>query len=263
MRLEDKVAVITGASDIFGAAIALGYAKEGADLFLHDFDDKAEGLEKLVAEARETGRRVETGIYDITQMAPTVALAKDVMDKFGRADIMVCATGGGWHGLFFDCTEPEWNRAIDRGLKAQFLANQQIGKEMARVGKGKIINISSITGDLGSSGAIPWSAAKGGTQAMTYAIAQCLGEYGINVVALSRGARDDNPTYTEESIAERQRRLPLGRLGRISDVVGPAIFLASDESQWVTGSVLYVDGGYVSAAATDAEHRVTSPYRGD
>lgn len=262
MRLENKVAVITGASDEFAKAIAEGYAREGAALFLHDFADKAEQLEKNAAVVAEHGRKVTTGIYDITHAEPVAAMTRKVLDAFGQIDILVNTTAGGWHGKFFEASEQNWDRAIDRGLKAYFLTCQLIGKEMARRGSGKIINITSIVGRIGSGGAVPWGAARGGVDALTAAVAQALGEYGINVTGLARGASDFTP-YSEEARNERLRRLPFGRLGRAEDVVGPAIFLASDESDWVTGSVVYADGGYVTAAATDAEHRATEvPYRG-
>ena len=262
MRLKDKVAVITGASDGFARAVAVAYAKEGAVLYLQDFPDKADGLDQSASAVAETGQRCVTGLYDITHAGDTQAMTSDVLDKFGHVDILVNAAAGGWHGQFFEATEADWDRAIDRGLKSYFLTCQQIGKEMARRGSGKIINISSIVGRLGSGGAIPWGSARGGVDAMTAAVAQCLGQYGITCVGLARGATESTP-YSAEARAERLRRLPFGRLGSEDDVIGPAIFLASDESGWITGSVIYADGGYVTAAATDAEHRATEvPYRG-
>ena len=263
MRLKDKVAVITGASEEFARAIAIGYAKEGAVLFLQDFEDRASGLEETVAAVRETGQKVVSGIYDITHAAPVDEMTKQIMSEFGHINVLVNTTAGGWHGRFFEAKEADWDRAIDRGLKAYFLTCQRIGKEMARRASGKIINMTSIVGRIGSAGAIPWGAARGGVDSMTSAIAQDLGQYGINCTALARGASEFTP-YSADAKAERLRRLPLGRLGRASDVVGPAIFLAADDSEWVTGSVIYADGGYVTAAATDAEHRaIEVPYRGD
>lgn len=262
MRLKGKVAVITGASDEFARAIAEGYAKEGAVLYLHDFADKADKLEQNAAIVAENCDKVVTGLHDITHTEPTAAMTREVLEAFGHVDILVNTTAGGWHGKFFEATEENWDRALDRGLKAYFMTCQHIGKEMARRGSGKIINITSIVGRIGSAGAVPWGAARGGVDSFTSGVAQALGEYGINVTALARGASDFTP-YSEEAKAERLRRLPFGRLGRAQDVVGPAIFLASDESEWVTGSVIYADGGYVTAAATDAEHRATEvPYRG-
>jgi NAD(P)-dependent dehydrogenase (short-subunit alcohol dehydrogenase family) len=262
MRLKDKVAVVTGASDEFARAIAIAYAGEGAVLYLHEFEDRRAGLEEITAAVEATGQKVVTGVHDVTHPEPTAAMTREIMDAFGHIDILVNATAGGWHGMFFEATEEDWDRAIDRGLKAYFLTCQHIGKEMARRGKGKIINVTSIVGRIGSGGAIPWGAARGGVDSMTAAIAQDLGQFGVNVTALARGA-SEHTAYSEEAKKTRLMRLPFGRLGRAADVIGPAIFLASDESEWVTGSVLYADGGYVTGAATDAEHRhKESPYRG-
>jgi NAD(P)-dependent dehydrogenase (short-subunit alcohol dehydrogenase family) len=267
MRLQDKVAIITGAAQGFGLAIALGYAREGAELYLHEFEENAEKLEKVAQQVRdETGQRVETGLYDITTGAPVAAMTKDVLGHFGRIDILMNTTSGGWHGRIFDCTEAEYDRAIDRGQKAYFLTCQAVGKEMARVGHGKIINITSIVGKLGPGGAIPWAAARGGVDSMTAGFAQALGEYGVHCTALARGAtsqRDLNHDYKPKDIEERLRKLPFGRLGTVEDLVGPAIFLASEDSNWITGSVVYADGGYTVVAAFDDEYRATEvPYRG-
>lgn len=261
-RLKGKVAVITGASDSFARAIAVGYAREGASVYLQDFADKAAAVEKSAAAVREAGGTATVGIHDITTAAGVAAMTKEAMAAQGRIDILVNAAAGGWHGKFFDATEADWDKALDRGLKSYFLCCQHVGKEMARKGYGKIINITSIVGRLGSGGAVPWGAARGGVDSLTAAVAHALGAYGINVVALARGATDSTP-YTPAARAERLRRLPFGRLGDETDVVGPAIFLATDEAKWIHGSVVYSDGGYVHAAATDDEHRPTEvPYRG-
>jgi 3-oxoacyl-[acyl-carrier protein] reductase len=262
MRLKDKVAVICGASDEFAHAIALGYAREGAKLYLQDFVDASGRLDHTATAARHAGAEVGTGLHDIAHAAEAAAMASEALARYGKIDILVNASSGGWHGKFFDCTEADFQKAIDRGLTAYFLTCQAVGKEMARRGGGKIINITSIVGKLGSGGAIPWSAARGGVDAMTAAIAQGLGPYGINVCALARGA-SDMTAYPSAAKPERLRRMAFGRLGTAEDLVGPAIFLATDEAKWITGSVIYADGGYVTAAATDAEHRVTDvPYRG-
>lgn len=263
MRLENKVAVITGAGTEFGKAIALGYAREGAALYLHDFAENEAKLGKVAEEAGRAGRRVVTGLYDLTRADQTAAMVKDALAKLGAVDILVNTTQGGWHGKFFECREADWDKALDRGLKAYFLTCQLFGKEMARHGKGgKIINVTSIVGALGSGQAVPWGSARGGVNSLTAAVAQALGPYKINCTALARGATDATP-YSDAAKAERLRRLPMGRLGREDDIVGPAIFLATPESDWVTGSILYCDGGYVTAAATDDEYRPTEfPYRG-
>jgi NAD(P)-dependent dehydrogenase (short-subunit alcohol dehydrogenase family) len=267
MRLADKIAIITGAGEGFGLAIALGYAREGADLYLHEFAEHADKLEAVAAQVRnETGRKVITGLHDITHGDAVAAMTAEVLKAFGRIDILLNTTSGGWHGRIFECTEADWDRAADRGLKAYFLTCQHVGKEMARVGQGRIINITSIVGKLGPGGAIPWAAVRGGVDSMTAAFAQALGEYGVHCKALARGATsqpDLNHGYLKPGLEERLRKLPFGRLGTVEDLVGPAIFLASAESDWITGSVLYADGGYTAVATFDDEYRATEvPYRG-
>ena len=264
MRLDNKAAVITGAGTEFGKAIALGYAREGAKLYLHDFAENEARLARVAGQVAAAGGTVHTGLYDVTEGGAVAAMVKDALSKLGGAvDILVNTTSGGWHGKIFECREQDWDKALDRGLKAYFLTCQAFGKEMARRGEGgKIINITSIVGALGSGQAVPWGSARGGVNALTAAMAQALGPYGINCTALARGATDSTP-YPEAAKNERLRRLPMGRLGREDDIVGPAIFLATPDSDWVTGSIVYCDGGYVTAAATDDEYRPTEfPYRG-
>lgn len=262
MRLKDKVAVITGAGAKFGRAIALGYAKEGAQLFLHDFSRNEVKLKEVAELASAAGQKVVSGVYEITHGDQAVAMARHAIQEFGRIDILVNTVSDGAHGIFFDLSEEAWNRCIDAGLKSYFLTCQHVGKEMARRGRGVIINLTSITGRIGSGGAVPWSAARGGVDAMTRAIAHALGGYGIRVNALAHGAVEANNYYSEER-AERLRRLPFGRLGMEEDIVGPAIFLATPEAGWVHGAVLYADGGYTAAAVTDDQHRPKKvPYEG-
>jgi NAD(P)-dependent dehydrogenase (short-subunit alcohol dehydrogenase family) len=262
MRLQDKVAIVTGATGQFGHVIARAYAAEGARVYLCDFPESAALLETLRDEIRAGGASVECGTHEVNTQAGAAELAAAALAAFGRIDILLNGTSGGGHGKVFEISEVAWRKTLDRGVTAFFFTCQQVGKEMARRGSGKIINISSIVGRIGAGGAVGWGANNGGIDAMTAALAQELGHYGINVVALARGATDTTP-YPAEAAAERLRRLPFGRLGRESDIVGPAIFLATDEAAWIHGSVVYCDGGYVTAAATDAAYRPTEvPYRG-
>jgi NAD(P)-dependent dehydrogenase (short-subunit alcohol dehydrogenase family) len=250
MRLANKTAIVTGATGQFGHVIARAYAREGANLYLCAFPEEAAALTKLRDEIQATGAKVESGTHDVSTQAGAAELAAAAMKAYGQIDILLNGTSGPGHGKIFDITEANWRKNLDRGVTAYFFTSQQVGKEMARRGSGKIINISSIVGRLGSGGAVGWGANNGGIDAMTAALAQAL------------GATDTTP-YSAEASAERLRRLPFGRLGREDDIVGPAIFLATDEAAWIAGSVVYCDGGYVTAAATDAEHRpMEVPYRG-
>lgn len=262
MRLDGKTAVITGSAGQFGRGIARAYLEEGAAVLLHEWPENRDKLNRLQEELRGFGPRVQCGTHAIDTSAGAGQLAADAMAAFGKIDILVNNTSGGGHGRIFELTEAAFRRTLERGVLTYFLCSQQVGKEMARRGYGKIINISSIVAVLGSGGSIAWGADRGGIDSMTAALAQALGPYGINVVALVRGATDST-AYTPEAVAERKLRLPFGRLGREDDVIGPAIFLATDEAAWITGTVVYCDGGYTTAAVTDAPDRPKEvPYRG-
>jgi len=262
MKLATKSAVITAATSQFGHVIARAYVNEGADVYLHDWPENKTELEALRKELAAPGRRVEAGTHAINSTAGATELAGAVLKAFGKIDILVNTTSGPAHGTFLEYPEAKFRETLDRGITTYFLCCQTIGKEMARVGYGKIINLSSIVGRIGSGGAVGWGADRGGIDSMTAAIAQALGPYGINVVALARGATDTT-VYPKDAVDDRLRRMAFGRLGRESDIIGPAVFLASDDAGWITGSVIYCDGGYVTAAATDAADRPKEiPYRG-
>ena len=262
MKLANKIAVVTAATSQFGKPIAQAYADEGADLFLHDWPENESALKGLQKELQSTGRRVEAKASMINSTAGATQLAADAIKAFGKIDVLMNTTSGPAHGSFFEYTEAKFRETLDRGITTYFLTSQAIGKEMARAGYGKIINLSSIVGRIGSGGAVGWGADRGGIDSMTAAIAQALGPYGINVTALARGATDTT-VYPKDAIDDRLRRMAFGRLGRESDIMGPAVFLATDDAGWITGSVIYCDGGYVTAAATDAADRPKEiPYRG-
>ena len=256
-KLKDKIAVITQAGSYFGRAGAEAYAEEGAQLYLQDWEERGEVIETLATKLRaDNGVKVTVGVWDITLGKQTLAMTEDILENFGRIDILVNTAMEGGHGILFDIRETEWDICIDRGLKSYFLTCQYIGEEMARTGYGKIINITSIVGKMGSAGSVPWGACRGGVDALTYGLAQSLGEYGVRCVGLARGATDSTP-YTEEALQSRIAKIPFKRLGTERDITGPAVFLATAESDWITGSVVYADAGYAHAAATDAEHRAT------
>ena len=262
MKLDNKTAVITGSTSAFGHVIARGYVKEGADVLLQDWPEAGASSKLCKRNCARSGGGWRSARRRSTRLAGATELAADAIKAFGKIDILVNTTGGGDRIPFFESTEARFRSILDRGVVSYYLTCQHVGKEMARVGSGKIVNLTSIVGKLGGGGAIGWGADRGGVDAMTAALAQALGPYGINVVALARGGTDTTE-YTDAAITERIRRLPFGRLGREDDIVGPAIFLATDDARWITGTVVYCDGGYTTAAVTDDEDRPKEiPYRG-
>lgn len=255
-RLEGKVSVITQAGSNFGRAAAQAHGLNGAKLYLQDWPERSDRLYQLRDSLRDKGVEVEAGVHDLTTGAGASELTATVLARYGQVDVLVNTAMEAGHGVFLNLREDEWDLSVARGLKSYFLTCQYLGEEMALQGYGKIINLTSIVASLGSGGAVPWCSVRGGVDSLTYAVAQSLGEYGVRVVALARGAMESTP-YTEEARRERLLRLPFKRLGLEDDLTGPLVFLASEESDWITGSVVYCDGGYAHAAATDAEHRAT------
>jgi len=256
-RLDGKVSVITQAGSNFGRTAAEAHGMEGAKLYLQDWDERADRLEKVALDLQSKDVDVTWGVHDLTVGAGAADLTAAVMACYGQVDILVNTAMEAGHGVFLDLREDEWNLSVARGLSSYFLTCQYIGEEMALKGYGKIINLTSIVADLGSGGAVGWGTVRGGVNSLTYAVAHSLGEYGVRVVALARGAMESTP-YTAEARNERLLRLPFKRLGTEDDLVGPLVFLATPESDWIHGSVVYCDGGYAHAAATDVEHRATS-----
>jgi len=155
---------------------------------------------------------------------------------------------------FLNFTEEAFNECIDRGPKAYFLTCQAVGQQMAGQRSGKIINLSTSDARIASGESTGNSAAYSSIDSMTRAIAQALGYYGVNVNSLVCGPMDSFSGTSEEA-GERLRRIPLGRLGKPEDLVGAAIFLATDDSNFVTGESLYVDAGYSNAAVTEDSFR--------
>lgn len=252
MRLANTVALISGVRGPIARAIAEGYAREGATLVVGDEDSDA--AERVAARIRELDAKVLPVAVDVTKKAEVEQLVQRCVSTFGRIDVLVNATGVAHNQAFLTFREEDFDHCLAVGLKAYFLTCQVVGRQMAQQGGGRIINLSSVVGRLGSGEAASWCAARAGVDAMTRAIAQALGYYGINVNALVHGGMEEF-SYEEEERAERRRRIPFGRLGRPGDLVGAAIFLATEDSNFVAGENLYVDGGYTTAAVTEDPFR--------
>jgi 2-deoxy-D-gluconate 3-dehydrogenase len=252
MRLKDKIVLITSAQNPSAKAIAAGFAREGANGVVLDRD--ASKAEQLGAEVRSLGRKALTLQVDSTKKSEIEEAVRHTVAEFGRIDILLNCSGITHESDFLSFTEEAFNECIDRGPKAYFLASQAVGRHMAEQGSGKIINLSSTDARIGSGESTGNSAAYSSIESMTRAIAQALGYYGINVNSLVCGPMD-NFSRTAEEAGERLRRIPMGRLGKPEDLVGAAIFLATDDSNFVTGESLYVDAGYSNAAVTEDSFR--------
>ena len=248
MRLQGKIALITSAENPCGRAIAIGFAREGAHCVVLDTD--AQRAENLAAEVRSLGRRALALQCDVTKKSRVEDIVRRAVAEFGRIDVLLNCSALTRERDFLNLTEETFNECIDRGPKAYFLACQAVGRQMAEQRSGKIINLSSTDARIGSGESTANSAAYSSIDSMTRGIAQALAFYGVNVNSLVAGPMD-YLSLTDEEVGERLRRIPLGRLGRPEDLVGAAIFLATDDSNFVAGEGLVVDSGYANAAVTE------------
>jgi 3-oxoacyl-[acyl-carrier protein] reductase len=252
MRLMDKILLVTSAQNPCARAIVTGFAREGAHCVAVDSD--AGQAEQLAAESRSLGRRALSLQCDVTKKSQVEEVVRRAVAEFGRIDVLFNCSGLMQKNDFLTFTEEAFNECIDRGPKAYFLTCQAVGRQMAKQRSGKMINLSTTDGRIASGESTGNSAAYSSIDSMTRAIAQAMGYYGVNVNSLVCGPLDSFSGTAEET-GERLRRIPLGRLGKPEDLVGAAIFLATDDSNFVTGESLYVDAGYSNAAVTEDSFR--------
>ena len=252
MRLQDKIVLITSAQNPCAQAIITGFAREAASCVVIDVD--ADKATQLGAEVRSLGRRALPLQCDVTKKSQVEEVVRRAVAEFGRIDVLLNCSGLSYESAFLTFTEEAFNDCIARGPKAYFLTCQAVGRQMAKQRGGKIINLSTTDARIGSGESTGNSVAYSSIESMTRAIAQALGYYGVNVNSLVCGPLVTFSGTTEEA-GERLRRIPLGRLGKPEDLLGAAIFLATDDSNFVTGESLYVDAGYSNAAVTEDSFR--------
>ena len=259
MRLEGKTAIITGATQGLGRAIALDFATEGASMLLADI--QGEKVAQVAALIGENGGRAEAIEADVTNATDIDRMIARAIELHGSVEILVNDAGGsGNQGIqdITDVTEEQWDATVDVNLKSAFMCAKAIVPHMRERGYGRIVNISSFSakgnfGELGTTAVrLPYAAAKSGILGFTYQLARDLGSDGIYVNAVMPGFILTEPgarvhdRYEElaEDVQERMTRtVPLGRAGRPDDVAKAVTFLASDDASYTTGAVLEVTGG--------------------
>jgi glucose 1-dehydrogenase len=245
-RLDGKAALVTGAARGIGRALAVGLAAEGAIVHLNDLDDPADVLAELPAGGR--GLSLQGDVADVSEV-------REVIGSLDRLDVLVnCAGATGWMDVF-DPSEETWDRVIDTNLKGTFFCSVEAARLM-RAGGGSIVNVSSVVAARGMRNLAAYAASKGGINALTIQLAVELAPYGIRVNAFAPGATNvernlaDDPDYLESWAP----LIPLGRVAEPEDMVGPTVFLVSDESAHVTGQLFYVDGGWTAAGRFPASY---------
>lgn len=246
-RLAGRIALVTGASSGIGEAIALGFAREGADVIVH-YRTRENEAEEIAEEIRGMGRRAHVVQADIADAAQ-VARMMDEAGALGPLSIVVCNAGTHRRVPFLEIDEAMWDWVLDTDLKGPFLVGQVAAKRMVRSGAGgSIIMTSSVSARSAQPELVHYQAAKAGVAMLVRGMALELAPHGIRVNAIAPGLVETNLTTriftTPDALAARVSRIPLGRAGQPGDMVGAALFLASDESAWTTGTTITVDGGF-------------------
>jgi NAD(P)-dependent dehydrogenase (short-subunit alcohol dehydrogenase family) len=249
MRLEGKNALITGSSRGIGRAIALGLAKEGADVVINYHSHK-ESAEKIVRIIRSLGRRAISIKADVGQMNDINKLVEKAWNFLGKIDIMVNNAGIVLASSFLKMPEDIWDRTLSVNLKGTFFCSQMVAKKMIENKiKGKIINVSSANAFQVEIDRSVYNASKGGMDAVTLSMAAELGPYGINVNGIAPGYIAGTEIGPKEFLkskaiqAEYLNKIPLGRFGEVDDCVGAVVFLASNEANYIHGHTIVIDGG--------------------
>jgi NAD(P)-dependent dehydrogenase (short-subunit alcohol dehydrogenase family) len=245
MRLENRVAIVTGGGRGIGRDIVLAYAKEGACVVVNDVDP-ATG-EATAVEAAKSGQKCVSVVADIAKPADIARLVDATVAEFGRIDIVVNNAMKIVPGKLEELPEEAWDTTMNIGLKGAFLDSQGAARHMIRQKSGAIINIASVAGLFPYNWAGSYSVVKAGLIMLTKLQAVEWAPYGIRANAITPGyirTPGTEAMYADPEIFEGRRKgVPMGRVGSGEDIAGAAVFLASDESQYTTGSVIGADGG--------------------
>ena len=248
MRLKKQVAIVTGAGQGIGRAVALTLAREGATVVVNDID--LEKAEKVAEEVSAQGGQALPVQADVSKAKDVDVLVKKALDSYKRVDILVNNAGVAKLTRLLELTEAEWDRTMNINIKGQFLCSKAVIAQMIKQERGKIVNIASLAAHIGAPGLAAYGASKGGVVQLTKALAVEFGKYNIMVNAVSPGltmtdliksAVKDRPDFIEGI-----DRIPLRRAAEPEDIANAVLFLASSESDYITGQVIIVDGGLMA-----------------
>jgi 3-oxoacyl-[acyl-carrier protein] reductase len=247
MRLVGKAAVVTGSSRGVGSNVALAYAREGADVLIN-YTSSEGPAQELVGQIQALGRKAIAFRADVAKKSEVEAMMAAAKEHFGRLDILVNNAGFTRPNMLFKMTEDEWDAVLDAHLKGPFLCVQAAFKYFKEQNYGKIINVSSVAGLVGTVGQANYSAAKGGILSFTKSVAREMARFNVCANVISLGIVETDMTEkirTDEKLSEiYMNRILLKRFAKADDISPAFIFFASNESDYITGQVLCVDGGY-------------------
>lgn len=247
--LEGKVAVVTGGTSGIGRALSLGLADAGADTIATA--RRQQQVDETAAAVESRGRRTLRLTSDVCERASLERLLTATLDNFGKVDILVNCAGIIKRAPTLEFAEEEWNGILDTNLTGTLRACQVFGKPMLERGYGRIINIASLNSFVSLSEVAAYAASKAGVASLTRSLAVEWSKRGVTVNAIAPGVfRTDLNAKLLDSTARGQEllmRTPMGRFGKTEELVGAAVFLASDSSSFITGQILAVDGGFLAS----------------
>jgi 3-oxoacyl-[acyl-carrier protein] reductase len=247
MRLKDKVALVTGGARGIGQAIAMTFAKEGADIVVADVN--LEIAQKTASEIEALGRKALALEMDVTNYDLVEAGINKILDKMGKVDILVNNAGITKDNLVLRMSQADWDAVINVNLKGTFNCIKAVSRPMVKQRSGRIISIASIIGLMGNPGQANYAASKAGIIALTKTVAKELASRNINANAVAPGFIQTEMTakLSEDIKKKMLEAIPLAKLGTPQDVANVCLFLASEESSYITGQTITIDGGMVMA----------------
>ena len=244
MQLQNKIVLVTGASRGIGRAVALEFGRAGAKVIVN-YCGSQEKAEAVVAQIQAKGSEAKADQADVSSQEEVQKMFQTILDTFGVLDIVVNNAGITADNLLIRMKEEEWDRVMDTNLKSVFLVSKLAAKQMMRQRHGNIINMASVVGLLGNAGQANYVAAKSGVIGLTKTMARELAVRGIRVNAIAPGFIVTDMTENLSDAVKEQmlQQIPLKKLGTPEHIANVALFLASDQSAYMTGQILSVDGG--------------------
>ncbi|WMJ79441.1 SDR family oxidoreductase [Clostridium sp. MB40-C1] len=246
MDFHGKVVLVTGGSRGIGKSIAFEFARCNASVIINYRNNDMEA-EKTIEDIKELGGYCEAIKGDVKDYSFAKKMTQSIIDKYGKIDVLINNAGISKVGLFMDMTEKDFDDIVGVNLKGVFNTCSNVVKHMIERKKGSIVNISSIWGGVGASCEVLYSASKGGVNSFTKALGKELAPSGIRVNGIQPGVIDTdmNKWMSQEDRKALTDEIPISRFGEGEDIAKLAIFLASDESKYITSQIITVDGGYI------------------
>lgn len=242
--LADRVAVVTGGSRGIGRAISINLASKGAKVFVN-YSSNPDAAQETVKRCEEAGGEAEAIHFNVGDRESVDTAFTEIKEKAGSIDILVNNAGISKDGLFIRMKDEAWAKTLEVNLNGTFYCSRAAAKVMVKARKGRIINISSVVGEMGNVGQVPYVSSKAGVMGLTKALAKELAARSITVNAISPGFIETDMTAAldDKLKEEHLKHIPLSRYGKAEEVAGLVGYLAADEASYITGQIIGVNGG--------------------